>query len=54
MSRVERREHILDRDGSKCVWCGRAIAVGLVHATTEHLVPRVKGGPSWLENELAG
>ena len=21
--------------------------------TTEHLVPRIKGGPSWLENELA-
>ncbi|MEP6853660.1 MAG: HNH endonuclease signature motif containing protein, partial [bacterium] len=26
---------------------------GFVAATTDHLVPRVKGGPSWLENELA-
>jgi HNH endonuclease len=26
---------------------------GLVAGTTEHLVPRVKGGPSWLENEAA-
>lgn len=22
-------------------------------ATTDHLVPKVKGGPSWLENEVA-
>lgn len=43
---------VLDRDGARCVWCRREIAVRLVRATTEHLVPRVKGGPSWLENEL--
>ena len=24
-----------------------------MRATTEHLVPRIKGGPSWLENEVA-
>ena len=24
-----------------------------VRATTEHVVPRIKGGPSWLENEVA-
>ena len=34
------------------MWCGRAFG-GLVVPTTEHLVPRLKGGPSWLENELA-
>ena len=28
-------------------------SVQLVAATTEHVVPRVKGGPSWAENELA-
>ena len=22
-------------------------------ATTEHVVPRIKGGPSWIENEVA-
>lgn len=44
---------ILERDGAQCVWCGRQVAAGLVGATTEHLVPRVKGGPSWVENELA-
>ncbi|CAN5762237.1 hypothetical protein BH24ACT4_BH24ACT4_15650 [soil metagenome] len=50
--RQERRRRILVRDGSRCVWCGRDVDVGLVGATTEHLVPRVKGGPSWIENEL--
>jgi 5-methylcytosine-specific restriction endonuclease McrA len=44
---------ILERDGSECVWCRRPLEVGLVAATTEHLVPRIKGGPSWIENELA-
>ena len=44
---------ILERDGRACVWCGREIDVGLVEATTEHVVPRIKGGPSWIENEVA-
>src|SRR3954447_8310198 len=50
--RAARLAEILDRDGATCVWCGRAFA-GLVPPTTEHVVPRVKGGPSWLENEVA-
>ncbi len=44
---------ILKRDGGACVWCRRPIDTDLVAATTEHLVPRIKGGPSWLENEVA-
>ena len=43
---------VLDRDGPSCVWCGRAFT-GQVRPATEHVVPRVKGGPSWLENEVA-
>ncbi len=46
-------ELVLERDGATCVWCGRDVGVGLVDATTEHVVPRIKGGPSWLENEVA-
>lgn len=42
----------IERDGDACVWCGRPFS-RLVPPTTDHLVPRVKGGPSWLENELA-
>lgn len=43
---------ILDRDGAACLWCGRAFTA-LIRPTTDHLVPRVKGGPSWIENEVA-
>lgn len=50
--RAARLELILDRDGATCVWCGRAFSAQ-VRPTTEHVVPRVKGGPSWLENEVA-
>ena len=39
------------RDGLLCVWCRRP-CTGLIRPTTDHLVPRVKGGPSWLENEV--
>lgn len=53
LNRRERMALILERDGGQCVWCRRPLDVGLVDATTEHLVPRIKGGPSWIENELA-
>ena len=46
-------EVILDRDGPTCVWCGSPFDERLNTATTEHLVPRIKGGPSWVENEVA-
>jgi hypothetical protein len=50
--RAERLRTVLLRDGDCCVWCARPLG-GLVEATTDHLVPRVKGGPSWVENEVA-
>lgn len=53
LDRRQRLAQILQRDGDACVWCGRRLEVGLVLATTEHVVPRIKGGPSWLENEVA-
>jgi hypothetical protein len=34
------------------VWCGSPFD-HLRRPTTEHLVPRLKGGPSWVENEAA-
>lgn len=36
----------------RCFWCGRPFTA-LVAPTVDHLVPRVKGGPSWPENEVA-
>lgn len=53
MDRRTRLARILERDGAICVWCGRRVDTDLVAATTEHLVPKIKGGPSWLENEVA-
>jgi hypothetical protein len=41
----------VERDGPRCVWCRRECG-GLVRGTTDHLVPKVKGGPSWTENEV--
>ncbi|WP_432495306.1 HNH endonuclease [Kineococcus auxinigenes] len=52
LDRAERLQRAVARDGPACVWCGRELS-GLVRATTDHLVPRVQGGPSWLENEVA-
>src|SRR6185437_4713289 len=49
--RAERLRAAAARDGEHCVWCRRS-CTGLVRATTDHLVPKVKGGPSWLENEV--
>jgi hypothetical protein len=49
--RAARLRTAVERDGSRCVWCRRE-CTGLVRGTTDHLVPRVKGGPSWLENEV--
>ena len=53
LNRSDRLSRILERDGRRCVWCRRDVDTGLVRATTEHVVPRLKGGPSWIENEVA-
>jgi len=49
--RAARLRSAVERDGPRCVWCRRECK-GLVRGTTDHLVPKVKGGPSWLENEV--
>lgn len=38
--------------GGRCLWCGQELG-RLVETTRDHVVPRVKGGPSWSENEVA-
>jgi hypothetical protein len=52
LPRVERMARILERDGGCCVWCSRPLAVGDHALTFEHVVPRLKGGPAWAENEV--
>jgi HNH endonuclease len=53
LPRAERLARILGRDGAECVWCRRPLAVGDRNLSLDHLIPRLKGGPAWLENELA-
>ena len=50
--RAERLGLAVLREGGRCLWCGREFSP-LVRRTADHLVPRVKGGPSSPENEVA-
>jgi hypothetical protein len=52
LPRVERMARILERDGGCCVWCSVPLALGDRLLTFEHVVPRLKGGPAWAENEV--
>ncbi len=53
LPRPDRIARILARDGSHCVWCRRPLAPGDRELTFEHVIPRLKGGPAWAENEVA-
>ena len=46
-------EAIVERDGAACVWCGRELWLGHSDLSFEHVIPRIKGGPAWAENEVA-
>lgn len=52
LSRAERLRWAQRRDGEACVWCGRALPLGHRDASLEHVVPKLKGGPAWPENEV--
>jgi hypothetical protein len=52
LPRPQRMAAILERDGGCCVWCSRPLALGDRALTFEHVVPRLKGGPAWAENEV--
>ncbi len=52
LPRPERARRILERDGPECVWCRRPLAPGHRLVSLEHVVPRLKGGPAWPENEV--
>ncbi|HEX8101511.1 MAG TPA: HNH endonuclease [Solirubrobacteraceae bacterium] len=53
LPRAERLLRILERDGAQCVWCRRALPPGHRDLSVEHVIPRLKGGPAWPENEVA-
>lgn len=50
--RRERMRLILERDGQHCVWCRRPLSADDRLASLEHVVPRLKGGPAWIDNEV--
>jgi 5-methylcytosine-specific restriction endonuclease McrA len=52
LPRPQRMARILARDGGCCVWCSRPLGLGDHALTFEHVVPRLKGGPAWAENEV--
>jgi hypothetical protein len=52
LPRAERLRRIMARDGPDCVWCRRVLEPGHRDASLEHVVPRLKGGPAWPENEV--
>lgn len=52
LPRRERIARILERDGARCVWCSAPLAEGDRDLTIEHVLPRLKGGPAWAENEV--
>jgi hypothetical protein len=52
LPRPARMAAILERDGGCCVWCSRPLALGERALTFEHVIPRLKGGPAWAENEV--
>jgi 5-methylcytosine-specific restriction endonuclease McrA len=53
LPRRERLRLAIERDGPHCVWCGRELSADHRLASTDHVIPRLKGGPAWLENEVA-
>jgi hypothetical protein len=48
----DRHARLLARGGAECVWCRRPLALGDRQLSVEHVVPKLKGGPAWAENEV--
>ena len=53
LPRAERLRRIVERDGAECVWCRRPFQPVTLEPSLEHVIPRLKGGPAWPENEVA-
>lgn len=44
---------LIELAGGRCTWCGYELARTGARPTRDHLIPRIKGGPTRLENEVA-
>jgi len=49
-SQEMKRQAMVEEAAGKCVWCGRVLWPG--EGTIDHVIPKIKGGPSWPENEV--
>lgn len=50
---AERLDALLELGRSRCAWCGYDLTKPNARPTRDHIVPKVKGGPTRLENEVA-
>lgn len=53
MAPEARLEHLLEAGGHRCAWCGYDLDRSNARPTRDHVVPKIKGGPTRLENEVA-
>lgn len=53
LSSAARLDHLLELGGWKCAWCGYDLEKPNARPTRDHIVPKIKGGPTRLENEVA-
>lgn len=48
-----RLERLLELGEWRCAWCGYDLEKPNARPTRDHIVPKIKGGPTRLENEVA-
>ncbi len=48
-----RLERLLELGEHRCAWCGYDLTKTNARPTRDHIVPKIKGGPTRLENEVA-
>lgn len=48
-----RLDHLLELGTNRCAWCGYDLTKPNARPTRDHIVPKIKGGPTRLENEVA-
>lgn len=53
MHPAARLEHLLELGNHRCAWCGYDLTKPNARPTRDHVVPKIKGGPTRLENEVA-
>ena len=53
MPPAQRLAYLIELGGGRCAWCALDLTHARARPTRDHIVPKVKGGPTRLENEVA-